>query len=340
MSMPPSSNSTTDAPLYEAEIDLAPIKARRLVIVGYGNHGRAHALNLRDYGVEAIVIALREGSPRYATAREDGFDVMDMDRAAQWGDAFSILAADEAHGQIWRDHLAPHHRAGKAYMFCHGFSIEYGLIDPPPDADILLCSPKGPGGAVRATYLKGGGLIGFYGVHQDASGTGKALALAYMAGVGCGRAGIYPSTFREEALSDILGEQAVLVGGLVALARQGFETLVKAGVSPRMAYIDSVHEIKYLADLIHTRGVHGMYGAISDTAEFGAHRVEDKIATALAPVFEEISRDVISGRFAQDWVADFEKDRESLYRARAAWKDHPLDAAGAQMRAMITKWEG
>ncbi|WBQ14301.1 ketol-acid reductoisomerase [Hyphomonadaceae bacterium BL14] len=319
--------------LYEADIDRAPLHGRTLAIIGYGNHGRSHALNLRDTGSQAILVALREGSPNRARAEGDGFEVVGLDEAARRADIVSLLAADEAHGEIWREHIAPHRKPGQALILCHGFSIDYGLIEPAPDADVVLAAAKGPGGAVRSAFERGGGLLGFWAVHQDASGGAGDLAKAYLAGLGCGRAGIRETSFREEALADILGEQAVLVGGVCALAREGFETLIQAGISPEMAYIDTVHEIKYIADLIHDRGMAGMYAAISDTAEFGAHEVEGAIRQAVRPVFEAIVTDVTSGAFAQRWVADYEAGRKTLMARRNAAAAHPVEAAGDAIRA-------
>jgi len=324
-------------PLYEADIDLRPLKIRTLAIVGYGNHGRSHALNLRDQGIHGVLIALRKGSTSRAKAEADGFEVVTIETAAARADALALLAADEAHGQIWDDQIVANRKPGQALILCHGFSIEYGLIDPPADCDCVLAAAKGPGGAVRTSFEKGGGLVGFWGVHQDASGDAEALAKAYLAGIGCGRAGIFESSFREEALADILGEQAVLVGGMCALARTGFESLVEAGISPRMAYIDTVHELKYIADLIHARGIHGMYAAISDTAEFGAHEVEGPIAKAVRPVFDRIVKDVIAGEFARRGVADYERGRAELKVARAKAGEHALEEAGKELRALLGK---
>ena len=322
-------------PLYEADIDLAPLKRRTLALIGYGNHGRSHALCLRDSGVEGVLVALREGSRSRAQAVSDGFEVVSLEDAARRADAISLLAADEAHGEIWREAISPNRRPGQALLFCHGFSVEYGLIEAPADCDLILAAPKGPGGMVRKAYEKGAGLIGFWGVAQDGSGEAAALGQAYLAALGCGRAGIFETTFREEALADILGEQAVLVGGLCALAHEGFETLVRAGVGERMAYIDTVHELKYLADLIHERGVAGMFEAISDTAEFGAHEVEPAIREAVRPVFERIAADVASGDFARRWIADYEAGRATLKARRAAAGEHPLESPGAELRALL-----
>lgn len=324
-------------PLYSADIDLAPIRDCRLAIVGYGNHGRSHALCLRDSGVKQIRIALRPGSASRAKAQADGFEVVDLPAAAAWADAISLLAADEAHRQIWTEAIAPHRKPGQALILCHGFSIHYGLIDPPADADVILAAAKGPGGAVREEFEKGRGLIGFWAVHRDASGQARDLALAYLAAIGSGNVGIFETSFREETVSDLFGEQAVLVGGMVALAKASFERLVEAGVSPRMAYIDCVHEIKYLADLIQARGIAGMYEAISDTAEFGARQIEDRIAgPELRQVFDDVMADIESDRFARKWVETYEAGG-AMKADRAHDRTLPIEAAGAELRARIFK---
>ncbi len=325
------------APLYEADIDLGPLKSRRVALIGYGNHGRSHALNMRDMGVSDIAIGLRDGSASRAKAESDGFVPLSVADAVSGADVVALLAADEAHKAIWDEYIAPNRKHGAALILSHGFSIDYNLINPPEDCDVILAAAKGPGGAVRTSFEKGGGLVGFYGVHHDASGEAAAIAQSYLAAIGCGRAGIYTTTFKEEALADILGEQAVLVGGMCALAREGYEQLVAAGISERMAYIDTVHELKYIADLIHERGIHGMYAAISDTAEFGAHEVEGPIRDAVRPVFEAIVKDVTAGHFARRWVADFDQDRAGLYAKRAEAKDHPLEAAGAEIRKAVAR---
>ncbi|WP_439635253.1 ketol-acid reductoisomerase [Oceanicaulis sp.] len=319
-------------PLYQADLDLSALQSETLAIIGYGNHGRSHALNLRDMGARSILIALREGSPSRAKAEADGFEVVSMAEAARRADMLSLLAADEAHGEIWREHIAPHYRPCLTLLLCHGFSIEYKVIEPPADIDVVLAAAKGPGGAVRSSFEKGGSLIGFWAVHQDYTGQAEARAKAYLGGLGCGRAGVYSTTFGEEALADILGEQAVLVGGMCALAREGYEQLVAAGISPVMAYIDTVHELKYIADLIQSRGIAGMYEAISDTAEFGAHEVEGPIRDAVRPVFEAIVKDVTAGGFAKRWVADYEQDRARLKAMRAKAAEHELEDTGRLIR--------
>jgi ketol-acid reductoisomerase len=322
-------------PLYTEDIDLDPIRTCKLAIVGYGNHGRSHALCLRDSGAGEIRIALREGSPSRAKAEADGFQVVSLEEAAAWADAIALLAADEAHRQIWEERIEPHRKTGQALILCHGFSIHYGLIEPPADADIILAAAKGPGGAVRQEFEKGKGLIGFWAVHQDASGQARELALAYLAGIGSGEVGIFPTTFREETVSDLFGEQVVLVGGMVALAKASFDRLVEAGVSPRMAYIDCVHEIKYLADLIQARGIAGMYEAISDTAEYGARQIEDDIAgPELRGVFDKAMAAIEDGSFAKRWVEAYEAG-DAMREDRKRDRELPVEAAGAELRSRI-----
>ncbi|WP_300527502.1 ketol-acid reductoisomerase [Maricaulis sp.] len=324
----------TDA-LYTADIDMSLLKTLKLGLVGYGNHGRSHALCLRDSGAEAIRIALREGSPSRAKAEADGFEVVSLAEAAAWADAIALLAADEAHREIWTTAIEPNRKPGQALILCHGFSIHYGLIDPPADADIILAAAKGPGGAVRQEFEKGGGLIGFWAVHQDASGSAREIALAYLAGIGSGNVGIFPTTFREETVSDLFGEQVVLVGGLVALAKASYQRLVAAGVSERMAYIDCVHEIKYLADLIQAQGIAGMYEAISDTAEFGARQIEDDIAgPELNAAFDKAMAAIEDGSFARKWVETYEAG-QAMVEDRARDKTLDIEAAGADLRSRL-----
>ncbi len=324
----------TDA-LYTADIDMAPLKHWKLGLVGYGNHGRSHALCLRDSGAEQIKIALREGSPSRAKAEADGFEVVSLAEAAAWADAIALLAADEAHREIWTTAIAPNRKQGQALILCHGFSIHYGLIDPPADADVILAAAKGPGGAVRQEFEKGSGLIGFWAVHQNASGRARELALAYLAGIGSGNVGIFETTFREETVSDLFGEQVVLVGGLVALAKASYQRLVAAGVSERMAYIDCVHEIKYLADLIQSQGIAGMYEAISDTAEFGARQIEDDIAgPELNAAFNKAMAAIEDGSFARKWVETYEAGN-AMVEDRARDKTLAIEAAGADLRSRL-----
>lgn len=328
--------NSDDEPLYTTDIDLAPIRDLRLAIIGYGNHGRSHALCLRDSGAKQIRIALRNGSPSRAKAEADGFCVISVPEAAAWADAVALLAADEAHRQIWSEAILPYRKPGQALILCHGFSVHYGLIEPPADADVVLAAAKGPGGAVRQEFEKGRGLIGYWAVHQDASGRARELALAYLAGIGSGNVGIFPTSFREETVSDLFGEQVVLVGGLVALAKASYERLTAAGVSPRMAYIDCVHEIKYLADLMQARGIAGMYEAISDTAEFGARQIEDRIAgPELRRVFDEAMADIESDRFARKWVETYEAG-DAMVADRERDRSLDIEKTGEELRRRLS----
>jgi ketol-acid reductoisomerase len=321
---------TADTPADE--FDLAPLRGRRLALIGYGNHGRSHALCLRDSGVETIRIGLRPGSPNRARAEADGFEVISVEAAAAWADALSLLAADEAHRMIWNQAIEPNRPVGQALILCHGFSIHYGLIEPPADADVILAAAKGPGGAVRENFVKGSGLIGFWAVHQDASGGAEALAKAYLAGIGSANVGIFETSFREETVSDLFGEQVILVGGLVGLAKASFDRLVEAGVSPRMAYIDCVHEIKYLADLIQARGIAGMYEAISDTAEYGARRFAPALeGPEVRAAMDRAMADIESGDFARDWVDAYEKG-DPMRADRAGDRDMNVEKAGEELR--------
>ncbi|MEE2566967.1 ketol-acid reductoisomerase [Hyphobacterium marinum] len=317
--------------------DLSALDGRRIAIVGYGNHGRSHALNLRDSGIGNIVIGLRAGSPSMETAKADGFEAVTVAKAAARADIVSILAADEAHASIWADDIAPNRPRGQALIFCHGYSIRYGLVEPSEDADVILAAAKGPGGAVRTEYEKGGGLIGYWAVHQNPSGEAEAIAKAYLEGIGSGRVGIFETSFEEEAVSDLFGEQAVLVGGMVALAKASFERLTAAGVSPRMAYIDCVHELKYLADLIQARGIEGMYEAISDTAEFGARLTEPNLAKAVGPEFECLLSNIRSGDFARDWNAEHAAGAPRMAQWREAGRAEPVETAGRELRSRLKK---
>lgn len=315
--------------------DFSALDGRRVALVGYGNHGRSHALNLRDSGIKDVIIGLRASSPSIAKARADGFDVFTVAEAAARADIVSILAADEAHASIWRDDIAPNRPAGQALIFCHGYSIRYGLVEPAADADVILAAAKGPGGAVRTEYEKGGGLIGYWAVHQNPSGQAGTIAKAYLEAIGSGRVGIFETTFEEEAVSDLFGEQAVLVGGMVALAKASFARLTAAGVSPRMAYIDCVHELKYLADLIQDRGIEGMYDAISDTAEFGARLTEPNLAGAVGPEFERLLGNISSGDFAREWNQEHANGAPRMARWRDEGRALPIEEAGRDLRARL-----
>ncbi len=317
----------------DSDIDPAPIRARRVAVLGYGNQGRAQALNLRDSGV-AVTVAAREG-PGAERARADGFDVQAPATAAASADLVALLAPDETHGRIYADVLEPHLRPGAALVFAHGLSIRFGLIVPRPDLDILLVSPKGPGTALRSSYQAGRGLVSLFSVHQDASGQAKALALSYAGAIGSGRVGILPTSFAEECEADLFNEAAVLWGTIPELILAGYETLVDAGYSPEIAYFECLTEVKLLADLLVARGIAGMREAISNTAEFGALTGGSRIVTAETRAeMRRILAEVREGRLAADLLADAEAGYPRLRASRAAAAEHPIEAVGARLRSL------
>ncbi len=318
----------------DRDLNFALIRSRNVAVLGYGNQGRAQALNLRDSGVGELAVALRDG-PSAERARADGFDVMPPAQAAAWADLVALLAPDETHGRIYAEHLAPNLRPGAALLFAHGLSIHFRLIEPRPDLDIVLVSPKGPGTAVRSEYERGSGLISLFAVAQDASGGAEALALSYAGAIGSGRVGILPTSFAEECEADLFNEQAVLWGAIPELILAGYETLVEAGFSPEIAYFECLTEVKLIADLITARGIAGMREAISNTAEFGALAGGTRIVTAETRAeMRRILAEVRSGRFTAELIGDAEAGYPRLRAARSAAAAHPIEAVGAKLRAL------
>lgn len=318
----------------DEDADSSLVHGRRIAIVGYGNQGRAQALNLRDSGITPI-IALPEGSASKARAATDGFDVMTARKACAEADLVVMLAADEDHRRIYEDEVEPALRPGAAILFAHGLSVHFKLIVPRPDLDIVLVAPKGPGTAVRAEYEAGSGLIALFAVAQDATGGAEALALSYACAIGSGRVGILPTSFAEECEADLFNEQAVLWGAIPELIHAGFETLVEAGFAPEIAYFECLTEVKLLADLIEARGIAGMQRAISNTAEFGALKGGTRIINSETRTeMRRILREVRNGNFVKDMFADAEFGSPLLRASRAAAAGHPIEAVGAALRAL------
>ncbi len=318
----------------DEDADLALIRGRRVAVIGYGNQGRAQALNLRDSDV-AVTIGLPEGSASRERAGADGFDVMTAGQAAAKADVVVMLAADERHAQIYAEEVAPHLREGGALVFAHGLSIRFALIEPRGDLDVLLVAPKGPGTALRAEYERGGGLIALFAVHRDSTGGGEALALSYAAAIGSGRVGMLRTSFAEECEADLFNEQAVLWGAIPELIHAGFETLVEAGFAPEIAYFECLTEVKLIADLIYERGIAGMREAISNTAEFGALKGGTRIVTAdTRTEMRRILREVRSGSFVRDLIADSEAGYPRLKASRAKAAAHEIEAVGARLRTL------
>ena len=319
---------------FDADADLALIRSRRVAVIGYGNQGRAQALNLRDSGV-AVTVALPAGSTRREKAAAEGFDVMTSAEAVAGADLVVLLAADEDHGRIYAEEIAPNLRQGAALLFAHGLSIRFGLIAPRADLDVLLVAPKGPGTALRADYQAGSGLIALFAVEQDASGGAEALALSYAAAIGSGRVGILPTSFAEECEADLFNEQAVLWGAIPELILAGYDTLTEAGFSPEIAYFECLTEVKLIADLIYERGIAGMREAISNTAEFGALKGGSRIVTAdTRTEMRRILREVRSGSFVKELIADAEAGYPRLKASRAEAAAHPIEPVGARLRAL------
>ncbi len=321
---------------YDRDADANLIKGKKVVIIGYGSQGHAHAANLRDSGVAEIKVALRSGSATAAKAEAAGFDVVSVTDGATWADVMMMATPDELQGGIWRDHLADNMKEGAALGFAHGLNIHYGLIDPRPDVDIFMLAPKGPGHTVRSEYVRGGGVPSLVAVHQDASGNALEIGLSYGCGLGAGRAGIIETTFKEECETDLFGEQVVLCGGLTELITAGYETLVEAGYAPEMAYFECLHEVKLIVDLIYEGGIANMRYSVSNTAEFGDYtsgpRIIGKEARA---AMQGVLQDIQNGRFTRDWMGECSVGQPSFKSMRRLAAEHPIEEVGQRLRAMM-----
>jgi ketol-acid reductoisomerase len=320
---------------YDADADPSIIRGKKVAIIGYGSQGHAHALNLKDSGVE-VCVGLREGSSSKTKAENAGLTVKSIDEAAEWADVVMILAPDTEQKRIFDEHIAAHMTPGKALAFAHGFNVRFGRIAPPEGVDVIMIAPKGPGHLVRRTYTEGGGVPALIAVEQDATGNAKALALSYAEAIGGARAGVIETTFPEETETDLFGEQVVLCGGLTKLVQYGFETLTEAGYAPEMAYFECLHEVKLIVDLMYEEGIAGMRYSISDTAEYGDLTRGPRVITPQTKeVMKEILGEIQSGQFADEWVAESESGRANYHRLQEEGKQHPIEIVGAQLRAMM-----
>jgi len=320
---------------YDDDADLHQLDGRTVAIIGYGSQGHAHALNLTDSGV-SVVVGLRPDSSSVAKAREHGLTVMEPADAASEGAVVMMLVPDELHRQVWeagvRDGLAP----GNLLLFGHGFSIHYGEVEAPPEVDVALVAPKGPGHLVRRQFLEGSGVPGLVAVHQDATGSALATTLAYAKGIGCTRAGVIETTFKEETETDLFGEQAVLCGGVTELVRAGYETLVDAGYDSRLAYFECLHELKLIVDLMYEKGIAGMRYSISNTAEYGdMTRGKRVISEATREAMKKILADIQSGDFAREWIAENRAGQENFRRMREEQARHQVEVVGRELRAQM-----
>ena len=321
---------------YDRDADVNLIKSKKVVIVGYGSQGHAHAINLRDSGAKEIAVALRSDSSSRPKAEAEGIRVMDVADAAKWADVVMMLTPDELQRHIYRDSLHANMKENAALVFAHGLNVHFKLIEPRADLDVFMVAPKGPGHTVRSEYLRGGGVPCLIAVAQDATGNAHDIGLSYASGIGGGRAGIIETTFREECETDLFGEQVVLCGGLTSLIQAGYETLTEAGYAPEMAYFECLHEVKLIVDLIYEGGIANMRYSISNTAEYGDYTRGSRIITQETKAeMKRVLGEIQSGQFTRDWMLENEVGQTSFKTVRAREAQHPIEEVGERLRAMM-----
>jgi ketol-acid reductoisomerase len=320
---------------YDKDADLSIIQGKTVAIVGYGSQGHAHALNLKDSGVN-VVVGLREGSPSVAKARNAGLAVKSVAEAVKGADVVMIVAPDEQHKKIYEADIEPNLKKGAALAVAHGFSIHFGFIKPRADLDVFMVAPKGPGHLVRSTFTQGGGVPCLIAIKQDASGSARSVALSYASGIGGGRAGVIETTFKDETETDLFGEQAVLCGGTSHLVQAAFETLVEAGYPPEMAYFECLHELKLIVDLMYEGGIANMRYSISNTAEYGDYSRGPRIVNSQTKAeMKKILSEIQSGAFAREWMAENEAGAKRFLELRAKGAKHPIEEVGSRLRDMM-----
>ena len=321
--------------IYDKDADRTKLDGKTVAILGYGSQGHAHALNLKDSGVE-VVVGLRPDSSSVAKAEGEGLEVLSIADAASRGDVVMVLLPDERQGDIWESDIADGIAPGNLLLFAHGFSIHYDQIAPGPGVDVGMVAPKAPGHLVRRQFADDQGVPGLIAVHQDESGSARDTILAYAKGIGCTRAGVIETTFKDETETDLFGEQAVLCGGVTELVRAGYETLVDAGYDPRMAYFECLHELKLIVDLMYEKGVTGMRYSISNTAEYGdLTRGTRVIGEPTRGAMKEILAEIQSGDFAREWIAENKAGGENFARLREEGAKHPIEQEGKELRSMM-----
>ena len=321
---------------YDNDADLNLLRDKKIAVIGYGSQGHAHALNLKDSGLD-VRVGLRTGSKRWARAEEAGLTVKTVAEAAKEADIVMILINDEFQGDMYREDIAPNLVAGNAVAFGHGFNIHFGQVKPAAGIDVFMVAPKGPGHLVRRVYQEGKGVPCLIAVHQDATGQARDLALAWAKGIGGSRAGVLETTFKEETETDLFGEQAVLCGGTVALVKAGFETLTNAGYQPEIAYFECLHELKLIVDLLYEAGISGMRYSISDTAQFGdmtrgPRIVNDETKKEMVKILKEIQ----TGQFAKEWILENKANRPQFNALTAADNDTQLEKVGRELRGLMS----
>lgn len=321
---------------YEADADPALITRRKVAVLGFGSQGHAHALNLKDSGVD-VVVGLRDGSPRVKAASDAGLKVVDPETAVDWADVIMVLVPDQVQPEVYERVIAPRLEPGDTLLFAHGFSIHFGYITPPADVDVAMVAPKGPGHLVRRQFVEGSGVPTLVAVNQDASGDAFSVALSYASAIGGTRAGVIETTFGDETETDLFGEQVILCGGVDAMIQAAFETLTDAGYAPEMAYFEVLHELKLIVDLLFEGGIEWMRHSVSDTAEYGdvtrgPRIVTDATRTEMRTILEEIR----SGSFAEEWMKEYRDGSPKLQAAREAIATHPVEETGKRLRDMMT----
>jgi ketol-acid reductoisomerase len=320
---------------YESDADSSIIRGRKVAVIGYGSQGHAHALNLKESGVD-VVVGLRDGSSSAAKAAAAGLTVMSIGDAAAHADVIMLLAPDTEQKRIYDESIEANRNDGDAIAFAHGVNVRFGRITAPAGVDVIMSAPTGPGHLVRRTYPEGGGVPALIAVEQAATGNARDIAMSYADAIGGTRAGVIETTFSEETETDLFGEQAVLCGGLTQLVRAGFETLTEAGYAPEMAYFECLHEVKLIVDLMYEEGIAGMRYSISDTAEYGDLTRGPRIVTeATKAEMKKILAEIQSGQFAEEWVAESESGRINYTALQEAGKQHPIEDIGGQLRAMM-----
>jgi ketol-acid reductoisomerase len=321
--------------IYDADADLGALGGKTVAVIGYGSQGHAHALNLKESGVN-VVVGLRPDSQSAAKAKADGLEVLSPSEAATKGDLVMILVPDEIMGDVYAQEIADGLEPGNMLLFAHGFAIHFGTVTPPEGVDVAMAAPKGPGHLVRRQYTEGKGVPGLMAVEVDATGNADALVRAYCKGIGCTRAGVIPTTFRDECESDLFGEQVVLCGGLTELVRAGFDTLTEAGYPPELAYFECLHEVKLIVDLMYEKGIAGMRYSISNTAEYGDLTRGKRIITDdTRAEMRKILAEIQSGEFANEWIAEYQAGLPNFTATADAQANHPIEVTGKKLRGMM-----
>ena len=321
---------------YDRDADIGLIKSKKVLIVGYGSQGHAHAANLKDSGVKDVSIALRSDSSSIKKAKEGGFDVKTVQEGAKWADVIMMLAPDELQSDIYNDHIKNNMKSGSSIAFAHGLNVHFNLIDPRDDIDVFMVAPKGPGHTVRSEYIRGAGVPCLIAIDRDFSGNAHDVGLSYACAIGGGRSGVIETTFKEECETDLFGEQVVLCGGLVELIRTGFETLVEAGYAPEMAYFECLHEVKLIVDLIYEGGIANMRYSISNTAEYGdltrgPRVINHKVKSEMKKILNEIQ----TGKFVRDWILECKSGQLNFKAEKRIQNEKQIEAVGEKLRSMM-----